>query len=42
MAFIPPASNGLKKTTPFSAIPIGPIGTRVMLDASFGSSGSWK
>lgn len=35
--FIPPISNGLKNTTPFSAMPIGPMGKRVMVSASVGS-----
>ena len=36
----PPCSNGLKKTTPFKAIPIGPMGTRVIWSFSFGSNGN--
>ena len=43
MAFIPPASNGLKKTTPLTAIPIGPFrhpGDRVAPAAAPAAAGS--
>ncbi len=36
----PSISKGLKNTTPLSAMPIGPIGTRVMWSANFGSNGN--